>query len=384
MIGQQTAAISQIRRWLTDEALPFWATTGFNNDLCIFEERTSFSGRPVSGVPHRLMVQCRQIYVYSHATLLGWFDGRALVEKALQSIQRHYIKRSPGVPCIFSISETGDIVDPRSDAYGYAFLLFALAWARKMLGDAVAPRIQEELLCYFSGELRHRSGVGFIDGLPRPDHRMRQNPHMHLFEACLEVGDAFDSPYAVSLAHELYGLFRDRLLERQLRALPELFDDDWRVVRNFDAWFEPGHHFEWIWLLNRFSAKTGIDVEEDVRILGHRAYSEGIDSEGAAIEAVSLDGTRRQSSRRCWATCEAMKAAASVYEKDDLAVSALDRATTAIQALQRIFLSKPFGAGWIDRVDQNGNPLVDFVPASSLYHIFLAVARMHRVFGGPN
>jgi mannose/cellobiose epimerase-like protein (N-acyl-D-glucosamine 2-epimerase family) len=79
-----------------------------------------------------------------------------------------------------------------------------------------------------------------------------------------------------------------------------------------------------------------------------------------------------------------MKAAASAYEKDHLAASTFDRAAMSIRALRRVFLSKPFNAGWIDRVDENGAPLTDFVPASSLYHIFLAVAEMHRVFGEQN
>ena len=38
------------------------------------------------------------------------------------------------------------------------------------------------------------------------------------------------------------------------------------------------------------------------------------------------------------------------------------------------FLDRPFPGGWIDHFDEAGQPLVDYVPASSLYHIFAAAA----------
>ena len=49
-------------------------------------------------------------------------------------------------------------------------------------------------------------------------------------------------------------------------------------------------------------------------------------------------------------------------------------------ALTENFLDRPFAGGWIDQIGADGAPLVDYAPASSLYHLFLAAAEMSRAF----
>ena len=46
-----------------------------------------------------------------------------------------------------------------------------------------------------------------------------------------------------------------------------------------------------------------------------------------------------------------------------------------------VFLGRPVAGGWIDHVDANGAPMVDFMPASTLYHVFLAAAEADRLWG---
>ncbi len=43
-------------------------------------------------------------------------------------------------------------------------------------------------------------------------------------------------------------------------------------------------------------------------------------------------------------------------------------------ALTRTFLDRPFAGGWIYHVAADGAPLVDYVPASTLYHLVLAAS----------
>jgi mannose-6-phosphate isomerase len=373
--------LAAVRSWLIEEALPFWAATGFDHSTHSFEERLDFSGRPAPEAPRRLMVQCRQIYVFSHATLLGWFDGRDLVGKALGGLLQNYRGRVESAPFVFSVARTGEVVDPRQDSYGYAFLLIALAWARKLLGEAVDPAICESLLEHLDERLAHPSGHGFVCGLPRPDLFLRQNPQMHLFEAALEIEEAYASRRPRPLANRLYRLFRERMLLASAKALPELHDETWEPVETPEAMFEPGHHFEWIWLLDRYGARAGEPVDDLVAVLAERGYREGVDAAGAAVEAVAIRSGRRIESRRCWATCEGLKAAASDFETGRESLRAAERATRFLQALRRLFLASPFSAGWVDRVDARGAPLLDYVPASTLYHVMLAVAEADRVFG---
>ena len=60
---------------------------------------------------------------------------------------------------------------------------------------------------------------------------------------------------------------------------------------------------------------------------------------------------------------------------------AADEARQALVRLQRHYLDHPVAGGWYDQFDENGCSLVDFIPASSFYHVLCAVAEAERVLG---
>ncbi|HEY0331857.1 MAG TPA: AGE family epimerase/isomerase [Rhodopseudomonas sp.] len=377
------AELQWAKAWISRAALPFWSTTGFDRGRDLFVERVDFAGR-VLDVPRRLMVQCRQIAVFSLATKRGWFDGGELVERALRSTLASFATGRPDTPWAFSVDPDGAIRDGRADSYGYAFLLFALAWARKLLGARVDAATAARLIAVMRTELAHPGGLGVIDGRPRLDAFSRQNPQMHLLEASLEAAGAFDSVEARQLCDDIVALFETRLFSRRHLALAELYDNDWQIAGLPDARFEPGHHFEWIWLLDRYRLATGHTTDALIAALAQRAFAEGIGGSGAIVESIAIEGTARVESRRCWASCEALKAVASDFEMGRDRTLATSRATALLRALRGCFLSGPFDGGWIDRIDGAGKPMLEDVPASTLYHVVFAIAEAERVFGGED
>ena len=42
-----------------------------------------------------------------------------------------------------------------------------------------------------------------------------------------------------------------------------------------------------------------------------------------------------------------------------------------VGVLLKNFLGRPIAGGWIDHLSEMRQPLVDYIPASSLYHLFL-------------
>jgi mannose/cellobiose epimerase-like protein (N-acyl-D-glucosamine 2-epimerase family) len=51
--------------------------------------------------------------------------------------------------------------------------------------------------------------------------------------------------------------------------------------------------------------------------------------------------------------------------------------------LMNAFVGRPVSGGWIDHVDPMGRPIVTMIPASTLYHLFMAVAEAARVTSRP-
>ena len=75
---------------MQEVALPFWAEQGANPKTGLFHEALSPEGAPVDHVPLRVRVQLRQIYTFSHASVMGWH--RAGADLALRAWERLWQK----------------------------------------------------------------------------------------------------------------------------------------------------------------------------------------------------------------------------------------------------------------------------------------------------
>ena len=75
---------------------------------------------------------------------------------------------------------------------------------------------------------------------------------MHLFEACIDLyASTSDSKY-VTLGAEIADLLLDKFIDRTTGTLTEFFDRDWKPDHIRGHIVEPGHHFEWVWLIHRW------------------------------------------------------------------------------------------------------------------------------------
>ncbi len=153
--------------WIVGSALPTWSTLGFDAGHGRFRERLDGRGAPIDA-PHRAMVQARQIYVYSHAHLLGWHDGGAeLAERAMTSLRRDFARESTGEASFaFAIDGRGGIVSDTRDAYTHAFVLFAIAWLHRVTGDATLLTLAEHTDAFVRTHLFDARHGGLFDTYP--------------------------------------------------------------------------------------------------------------------------------------------------------------------------------------------------------------------------
>src|SRR6185437_2801235 len=87
------ASAARLRDWAVRQALPLWATAGFDTGTGRFRESLTLDGEPIAGVPTRLIVQARQIYAYALAARRAWYtDGARVLESAFAAMVRDYHK----------------------------------------------------------------------------------------------------------------------------------------------------------------------------------------------------------------------------------------------------------------------------------------------------
>jgi mannose-6-phosphate isomerase len=271
------------------------------------------------------------------------------------------------------ISVDGVSLDDRALLYDQAFVLLGLAEAYRVaptLGAAAEARALRALIfCHYKQE-----GPGFQSD-PEGALPLSSNAHMHLFEACLawvEVDD--DDPEWRELADTVGELALSRFIDARTGALREHFSAGWVPLPGLEGrMLEPGHHFEWAWLLLRWSADRRADARQAALRLIDIGERYGVFS-GLAVNALLDDFTVYDASARLWPQTERLKAAAlAARVTGDRRYWAT--ATDAAAALSR-YLETPVAGSWHDRITPDGRIVEEPAPASSFYHIVGAISEL--------
>lgn len=364
--------VVRIRSWLSDAALPLWSDVGVDRKNGGFVERLTLSAEPDLAVTKRLRVQARQIYVFSHASLLGLNENAA--ETASQGYRFLIENGCPdGVEAGFvhALHRDGAVADDRRDSYDHAFILFALSWYHRATGDPAIPALLRRVTDAIWQLLRHPGGEGFLIDT-RGSLELHQNPHMHLFEAVLAAFEATQDAWFLDRANELFTLFRTRIFDREHGVVREFHDAQWQPLAGGPGRIvEPGHHCEWVWLLKRHADRTGTTLCEEAWQLFDFAERHGRPRGSVLLcDQLRADGSLLKASTRSWPQTEAIKADIAIAECRQETPGA--RTDAIVDALFGHFLDSAPKGGWIDWIDADGAPLVQAMPASTFYHLFLA------------
>lgn len=362
----------RLKDWLRCRALPLWSTLG-QNESGAFAEALSLDARRVE-MPRRARVQARQVYVFAQAGLMGW-EGAwpRVVRTGLASLDADFI-RHDGLMRTLLCAE-GRPLDETVMIYDQAFLLLALATALKadiggVEAHARGAAIRDQLMT------RATSNGALSEAGERP---YQSNAHMHLLEAALAWEEVSDDPAWRDLADRVVNLARTTFIDAVSGRLREFFDSAWSAAPGDDGrLIEPGHQFEWAWLIARYARLRGdasaMTVAQGLYAAGREGVSE---RHHVAVNALNDDGSVRVTRARLWPQTEWLKGALIMA---DGAVGR-ERAVymeDAAKALRALWLYLTPEGLWHDTRLPTGGFIEEAAPASSLYHIISAFDELMR------
>lgn len=360
----------RLLRWLLDAACPLWSTHGTDRVRGGFHER--LDGTQGLQEPRRARVQPRQVSSFAQAALLGWKgDAAGLATHGLDFFRKYY-RRSDGLYRTL-IGPDGASLDERALLYDQAFALLGLAEAQRVLPSAPLADEGRQLRATVFRLLRRKSGSGFETALPLGEP-LCANPHMHLFEVALAWMETSDDDEWHVLADEIGALAVSTFIDPASGALREHFEGQWkRLPGTPGRIIEPGHHFEWAWLLLRWEGSSRPEVRRAAFRLIDVTEQHGVRN-GVAVNALLDDFSMHDPSARLWPQTERLKASALAAKLTG--ESRYWAATHAAATALFRYLETKVPGSWYDKLTADGRLIEEPAPASTFYHLAAAAGQL--------
>lgn len=362
--------------WLQNSALPFWSQQGINPQTGAVYEKFNADHQPDLGAVFRSRVQARQIFVFAAAYQQGWLPGALPVVAGIQHfLNRHAKKDSSDAGYVHSLTAAGEQLDQKLDAYDFAFFLLSCAYRYQSFSDLQALDQANKLLQQIEHQFRSVPG-GWMEGDYSSPYR-RQNPHMHLFEAFLALYQVTKDGKWLAKAGQIYTLFETVFFRADQGVLLEYFTDQWLPLPGPQGQIvEPGHMFEWVWLLRWYQQLTGTPVDYYCETLYQNGLKLGLEaSTGLIYDEVVPGQEPLKKTKRLWPLTELIKASlaqAKASSEPEYQLKAEQQAAFTIDLLFRFYLPANVTGLYVDQLDANNQVCVADAPASTLYHLMVA------------
>jgi mannose/cellobiose epimerase-like protein (N-acyl-D-glucosamine 2-epimerase family) len=385
--------VDELVAWLQQDALPLWDQYGVDREMGgYFESLRVVSNTrafEISGRIRRGRVVSRQMFAFDVGHRLGW---KSMYSDPVEHGCDYLFSRMHRGDGLFHTSLDAETGLPQSlfSLYEYAFYLFALARV-SAAQSAHFPIEDTAALCL--KQLRRNWGKvigGFEEGEPSR-LPLKSNPHMHLFEAALAWIEASEGSRAapwVELAEEIAELCTGYFIDADTGLIREYFDAQWRPMEGDSGRVvEPGHQFEWAWLLVRWvESGHGGSRHREMCLAAARRLVEvgerwGVDAaRGVAVNELRDDMCITDPAAKLWPQTERIKAWCAMLEQAQTvndAEAARHKLTLAIRGMLQYFLVQPRGL-WQEVMLPGGDFTSEPCKASSFYHIVCAIETLQR------
>jgi mannose/cellobiose epimerase-like protein (N-acyl-D-glucosamine 2-epimerase family) len=370
--AQLAALHARLADWLVNDAYPLWAWYGIDSRNGGFFEAL---GQNCLGLPlaRRARVHPRQMYAFAQARAFGWTgDVTGIVTRGMEYFTAHY-RRNDGLFRALA-AEDGTVLDDRALLYDQAFALLGLAAAAVALGArgefetrALALRsLIERRLSTADGSLRSEETAEAV---------RESNPHMHLLEACLAWAEIGNDAGWAAWVRRLVELALSRFIRKESGALGESYTPAWQPAPGLAGRIiEPGHQFEWAWLLLRCEPLHPLPLRETALRLVAIGDRYGV-RHGVAINTLLDDFTVADANARFWPQAERLKAAllAATLTREPHYWSMAHAAAASLFP----YLETSVSGLWFDVMQPNGVVIDTPAPASTFYHLVGAIAALN-------
>lgn len=382
--------------WFHGTLMPWWLEQARDTLHGGFFDRLTEDGVARADDPKSTLVQARLLFTLSHLYLHKRDDRLLDGAHAAHRFLTEHLRDPRDGGYVRAADRTGRpsglATDRVKRSYDQSFVLLALStYQRVEPSKALADQLRDcwsfienrltdpETGALYEDDTFHHGG----HDTGAATHALRaQNPHMHMFEALLQVYEMTGDAMWMRRAEDMLAVVRRHFIDTENGTIIEFRAADLSPAKGRDGSLrEIGHQCEWSWLLDRYVRLGG---HADALTLADRMmgfaerfgfHPEG-PMKGAAYDEVHSDGRVMTDTMLLWPQTEAGKAYVARFERLGHGADA-DRAHDFMRIVfQTYFAGRK---AWRNRVDGAGRTLQAEALSRLLYHVTVFVSEGERV-----
>src|SRR5258708_7250219 len=180
----------------------------------------------------------------------------------------------------------------------------------------------------------------------------------------------------------MMSIYTELLRSRDGSKVLEHFDENGQPVAARGNLIEPGHLYEWYWLVNEYADIADLPAYR-ATCTPIMAWADrwGVDpGAGGIYDMVDTGGNVVSNRKRIWPVTECIKALVTLAR--------ISRGEQSYKTLSHWikFIGEKYctvDGAWHEYLNQSLKPDCDYMPMSTPYHVGMAALEVERLLGGP-
>lgn len=329
MNNKITTLRTEVEHELTTGILPFWMEKMTDNVQGGFYGRIDGDDKPHADAPKGAILNARILWTFSAAYRL--LHRPEYLETATRAkryiIDRFYDNDFGGV--YWSLTANGEPLDTKKQVYAQGFAIYGLSEYARATGDREALDYAVKLFETVEKYSFDRDRNGYIEAFTRewkPIEDMRlsdkdentsktMNTHLHILEPYANLYRVWKDERLERQLRNMLDLFTDKILNKKTYHLDLFFDNDWRTDGNIISY---GHDIEASWLIHEAALVLGDEallkrIEPVITNIA-RAADEGLNPDGSMIYERFTAEDRTDREQHWWVQAENVVGHVNLYQ----------------------------------------------------------------------
>lgn len=298
MDNRMTTLRNEVRQELENDILPFWMEKMTDSGRGGFYGRIDGGDTLHAYAPKGAILNARILWTFSAAYRIlrrpEYLDTATRAKRYL--IDRFYDNDFGGV--YWSLDADGNPLDTKKQIYAQGFAIYGLGEYARATGDDEALDYAVRLFNLIEEHSFDRGRNGYVEAFMRDwsvigDMRLSDkdenasktmNTHLHILEPYANLYRVWKDARLERQLRNMIGLFTDKIMNRETSHLDLFFDDDWHTRGDIVSY---GHDIEASWLIHEAALVLGdkalLKEIEPVIVNIARAADEGLNPNGSLI-----------------------------------------------------------------------------------------------------